>query len=103
MSDMIRSFQELTTEQQSSAGGKGGTLARLYQAGYPVPDGFVILPLAFDPSTSRRGELVEPSGQRGDELKPEDWAQVQAHLKRLRKGDPDATNMASRASPGWKT
>jgi phosphoenolpyruvate synthase/pyruvate phosphate dikinase len=44
---MIRSFDELTPEQQTSAGGKAGTLARLYQAGYPVPDGFVILPAAF--------------------------------------------------------
>jgi len=74
MTHMIRSLKELTAEQQPLAGGKGGTLARLYQAGYPVPDGFVILPTAFE----------------GDELKPEAWAQVQAHLKRLRRGDPDA-------------
>jgi len=82
MVDMIRTFRELTVEQQSLAGGKGGTLGRLYQAGYPVPDGFVILPTAFAPSTS--------SGHRGDELLPEAWAQVQAHLNRLRRGDPDA-------------
>ncbi|MFC2037634.1 hypothetical protein ACFLYD_06685, partial [Chloroflexota bacterium] len=44
MSDLIRSFEELSTEQQPQAGGKGGSLARLYQAGYPVPDGFTILP-----------------------------------------------------------
>jgi len=43
MSIMIQSFNKLTAEQQSLGGGKGGTLARLYQAGYPVPDGFVIL------------------------------------------------------------
>lgn len=74
MTHMIRSFKELTAEQQPLAGGKGGTLARLHQAGYPVPDGFVILPTAFE----------------GDELKPEAWAQVQAHLEHLRRGDPDA-------------
>jgi pyruvate,water dikinase len=56
-----------------TVGGKGGTLARLRQAGYPVPDGFVILPDAFD----------------GDELKPEAWVAVQAQLERLRKGDDD--------------
>jgi phosphoenolpyruvate synthase/pyruvate phosphate dikinase len=71
MVDMIRSFNDLTAEQQSLGGGKGGTLARLYQAGYPVPDGFVILPTAFD----------------GDELTAEGWAQVQAHLTRMRKAD----------------
>jgi len=70
MSDMIRSFDELT-EQQVSAGGKGGTLARLYQAGYPVPDGFVVLPTAFA----------------GDKLTTEGWIQVQAHLARMRKAD----------------
>jgi phosphohistidine swiveling domain-containing protein len=71
MTDEIRSFNELTTEQRSFAGGKGATLARLYQAGYPVPDGFVILPMAFA----------------GDRLTSEAWAQVQARLARLRKAN----------------
>ena len=65
MTDMIRSFRELTMEQQPLAGGKGGTLARLYQAGYPVPDGFVILPAAFEDTR----------------LKPEAWTQVQTNLQ----------------------
>jgi phosphohistidine swiveling domain-containing protein len=68
MSDLIKSFHELTAEQQAYAGGKGGSLARLSQAGYPVPDGFVILPAAFS----------------DDELTPEAWAQVQVHLTHLR-------------------
>ncbi len=67
MSDMIKSFSELTAEQQSHAGGKGGALARLYQANYPVPDGFVILPIAFV----------------NDELTPEAWTQVRAQLNHL--------------------
>lgn len=69
----VRSFKELTADQHSLAGGKGGTLVRLYQAGYPVPDGFVILSTAFA----------------GDELRPEAWAHVQAHLARLRKEGRD--------------
>ncbi|MGD8794835.1 MAG: PEP/pyruvate-binding domain-containing protein, partial [Anaerolineae bacterium] len=69
-------FDELTEGERSSAGGKGQTLARLFQAGYPVPDGFVILPAAFG------GE-----GQ-ADLLADEAWRQVQAHLARLRGGDP---------------
>ena len=81
MSNMVRSFGELTPEQQPSAGGKGGSLARLHQAGYPVPDGFVILPSAFA----------------DEELKPEAWAQVQAHLARLREAHPD-TAFAVRSS-----
>lgn len=68
MSDAIKSFAELTTEQQPRAGGKGGSLAQLFQAGYPVPDGFVILPSAFA----------------DNELTPEAWTQVRVCLNRLR-------------------
>jgi phosphohistidine swiveling domain-containing protein len=71
---MVRDFSELTAEERALAGGKGGTLAWLCQAGYPVPDGFVILPSAFD----------------GDELDPGAWGQVQAHLARMRQGDKHA-------------
>lgn len=45
--DMVQAFGELLAEAYSSAGGKGGTLTRLYRAGYAVPEGFVILPAAF--------------------------------------------------------
>jgi len=89
MTDMIRSFKELTVEQQPFAGGKGGTLARLHQAGYPVPDGFVILPTAFVHSAG--------SGYGGDKLKPEAWAQVRMHLNRLREADEE-TAFAVRSS-----
>jgi phosphohistidine swiveling domain-containing protein len=78
---MIRNFSELTAEERTLAGGKGGTLARLYQAGYPVPDGLIILPTAFD----------------GDELDPEAWAQVQEHLARMRRGDDTAFAVRSSA------
>jgi len=71
MREMIQSFGELPIAQQPLAGGKGGALARLYQAGYPVPDGFVILPTAFV----------------GDKLRPEAWAQVETHLARIRAHD----------------
>lgn len=47
MLDMIKSFKELTPELQSLAGGKECMLSKMFQAGYPVPDGFVILPFRF--------------------------------------------------------
>jgi phosphohistidine swiveling domain-containing protein len=81
METVVRLFDELTIEYQPLAGGKGGTLARLHQANYPVPDGFVILPGAF----------VE------DELTLEASAQVQAHLDRLRTG-ANGTAFAVRSS-----
>jgi pyruvate,water dikinase len=70
---MLRSFKQLSVEQAPLAGGKGRTLARLYRAGYRVPDGFIILPAAFS----------------GDELTGEAWAQVQAQLVRLRRNAID--------------
>ena len=82
MSEMVISLADLTAELQPRAGGKGATLARLYQAGYPVPDGFVILPHAFD----------------GDELTAPAWAQVQSNLARLHHGKEGTTAFAVRSS-----
>ncbi len=65
---LVRAFDELTPGQRASAGQKGSTLSRLYQAGYPVPPGFIILPAAF----TAQG------------LTASAWAQVQTHLQRLR-------------------
>jgi phosphohistidine swiveling domain-containing protein len=69
--NMVQTFADLAPEAYASAGGKGGTLARLYRAGYPVPDGFIILPAAF----------------KDDELRPDAWLQAQAHLEQIRKRD----------------
>lgn len=66
----IAFFHELSPEQRSLAGGKGATLARLAQAGYPMPNGFVILPTASDEG----GQI------------PGAWEQVRAGLARLRAG-----------------
>ena len=65
---MVRTFGELTAEERPLAGGKGGRLARLCQAGYPVPDGFVVLPAAFAgdelaPGPGRRCRRTWPPAQ----------------------------------------
>lgn len=73
MTPTILSFSELTADNLFSAGGKGGSLARLYQAGFPVPDGFVILPRAFE----------------GDDLEPDAWLKVMLYLERMRAVDPE--------------
>ncbi|MBN1318270.1 MAG: hypothetical protein JXA42_22505, partial [Anaerolineales bacterium] len=75
MNNIIRTFQSLTGDEISFAGGKGGGLARLAQADLPVPDGFVILPAAFD----------------SDELTAGAWAQVQARLQQLRRQEDDVS------------
>src|SRR5512147_1761165 len=64
MTTNLKTFGELTAEQQAQAGGKGGSLAKMYQAGFPVPDGFIILPTAFA----------------GETLTPAAWGEVQGQL-----------------------
>jgi len=65
----IYPFDKLGEAGWPLAGGKGGTLSQLYQSGYPVPEGFVILPDAFD----------------ADVLTDEAWEQVKSHLDQLRR------------------
>lgn len=48
MSMLVRHLKDLTAEEQKLAGGKGGMLANMIQLGYPVPDGLVVLPAAFE-------------------------------------------------------
>lgn len=71
MQKVVYRFEELAPELQPLAGGKGGSLARLSQSGFPVPEGFVVLASAF----------IE------DHLLPEAWRQVQAELSGLRSSD----------------
>ena len=73
MSNSILFFSEISPELHTEAGGKGRSLARLYQAGYPVPDGFVILPSAFT----------------AEGLKLEAWSQVKTYLTQMRSTHPD--------------
>ncbi|HNT73570.1 MAG TPA: PEP/pyruvate-binding domain-containing protein [Anaerolineae bacterium] len=69
----VYAFGQLPQAADPYAGGKGRTLAQLYQAGYRVPDGCVILCTAFD----------------GDDLRPEAWSLVEQQLARLRRADRD--------------
>ncbi len=46
---MLCTFSQFSEQDHAGqAGGKGSMLAKLYQFGYPVPDGFIILSTAFD-------------------------------------------------------
>lgn len=81
MLDMIKSFKELTPELQSLAGGKGCMLSKMFQAGYPVPDGFVILPSAFKENS----------------LNEDAWNKIKHYLKEIRK-DNESVLFAVRSS-----
>jgi pyruvate,water dikinase len=71
---MVKSFKELTPELQAFAGGKGGMLARMFQGGYPVPEGFVVLPSAFQ----------------GEKLIKEAWNEILVFLNAIRKNNEGA-------------
>ena len=79
MTTNIKTFSELTAEQQAQAGGKGGSLAKMYQAGFPVPDGFVILPTAFA----------------GETLTPTAWGEMQGQLTQHHATAHDGTTALS--------
>jgi len=72
---VVSTFRNLSKAERQMAGGKGGTLAYLYQRRYPVPDGLVIL----------------PSGFADDKLSEEAWSQVKISLERLRKTGGNVT------------
>lgn len=46
--EFTRHFLQLTKKDETMAGGKGSSLAKMFKAGFPVPEGFVILSGAFD-------------------------------------------------------
>lgn len=75
MRDMVKGFKELSPELQPFAGGKGAVLSKMFQDGYPVPDGFVILPWAFQ----------------DEKLKDEAWNEIKIHLSRIREKCKDAS------------
>lgn len=74
MSNMVKCFKEMTPELQAFAGGKGGMLSRMFQDGFPVPEGFVVLPSAFQ----------------GEKLNSKAWDEIKALLSELRKRNEGA-------------
>ena len=73
----VQPFSEINDEAMPLAGGKGSVLATMYQRGYPVPDGFVVLTSAFDETG----------------LLPEAWKQVKENISRLKEEDIFPRNM----------
>ncbi len=81
MNHLVYFFGELGATDERFAGGKGRTIAHIYQNGYPVPNGFIILPTAFQ----------------NEELILEAWTQVQTYLEQMRQTG-DGISFAVRSS-----
>ncbi|KPU45995.1 chondramide synthase cmdD [Oxobacter pfennigii] len=74
MTNIVKRFKDLTPEFQAFAGGKGSMLAKMFQSGYPVPEGFVVLPSAFEE----------------EKLNKEAWDEILIFLNTIRKGNKGA-------------
>lgn len=74
MSILVANFKELTPELQLYAGGKGSMLAKMFQSGYPVPEGFVLLTSAFENGT----------------LSPDAWVMTRTYLEKIKSRHDDA-------------
>jgi len=74
MTNNVMRFNELNPELYNFAGGKGGMLAKMFQSGYPIPEGFVVLPSAFNEET----------------LSNDAWKQIQTLLNEVRKNNKKA-------------
>lgn len=81
MAEYLKKFKDLTEEDFALAGGKGGNLSRLIQKGFPVPDGVVIFPHAFE----------------GSDLKPDAWRDIKKRIDEMKDGD-EQTAFAVRSS-----
>lgn len=55
----VEPFSKLNKDSVTLAGGKGASLGEMYQAGIPVPNGFVVLSTAFDHFIQKTGLNVE--------------------------------------------
>lgn len=58
----VMKFSEIRKEDILAAGGKGANLGELFNAGFPVPEGFSITSHAFDEYMKRNGFDSSPSG-----------------------------------------
>ena len=77
----VYAFNKLPAQDAPLAGGKGRALAELTQAGFPVPDGCIVLTRAFA----------------GDEITPEAWELTRAQMRQIRRGNDTAFAVRSSA------
>jgi len=82
-SSWVRWFSELSNKDVSIAGGKGASLAEMYNSKFPVPPGFIVTAQAYD-------YFIEKSGLRQQifnilsSINVEDTSQLEAMAKKIR-------------------
>ena len=82
-SSWVKWFSELSNKDVSIAGGKGASLAEMYNSKFPVPPGFIVTAQAYD-------YFIEKSGLRQQifnilsSINVEDTSQLEAMAKKIR-------------------
>lgn len=82
-SENISWFADITRNDRSAVGGKGGSLGELTRAGIAVPPGFVVCTAGFEHFLARL-EMEEPIRPRVESLRDDDLEQITAFSERVR-------------------
>ncbi len=83
MTEFVKWFKEITKKDISFAGGKGANLGEMYQAGFPVPNGFVITAQSYWKFLEDEG-IIEEMDKILENLNPENNEQLQSVTKKIR-------------------
>jgi len=82
-SENIRWFADITLQDRSAVGGKGGSLGELTRAGIAVPPGFVVRTGAFERFLAKL-ELEEPIRPRVESLRDDELEEITVLSQRVR-------------------
>ncbi len=82
-SENISWFADITLNDRSAVGGKGGSLGELTRAGIAVPPGFVVCTTGFEHFLAKL-EMEEPIRPRVESLRDGDLEEITAFSERVR-------------------
>jgi pyruvate, water dikinase len=82
-SENISWFADITLNDRSAVGGKGGSLGELTRAGIAVPPGFVVCTIGFEHFLAKL-EMEEPIRPRVEALRDGDLEEITAFSERVR-------------------
>ncbi len=83
MTEFVKWFKEITKKDISFAGGKGANLGEMYQAGFPIPNGFVITAQSYWTFLENEG-IIDEMNKTLENLDPENNEQLQSATKKIR-------------------
>jgi pyruvate, water dikinase len=83
MSEVIKWFKETSKKDIGFAGGKGANLGEMYQAGFPIPNGFIVTAQSYWKFLEESG-LIDEITKILEKLDPENNDSLQSLSKKIR-------------------